>query len=88
MLPAGTSRGILHTKDSWFLTLFNEDENLSGTGECSIIQGLSPDFTDEISYEKKLNEVIEKLKGLALADFFSLIRSAVHGHRNMPRFFI
>ena len=70
ILPAGTSRGVLHTKDSWFLTLFNEDENLSGTGECSVIQGLSPDFMDEISYEKKLNEVIEKLKGWALADFF------------------
>ena len=70
ILPAGTSRGILHTKDSWFLTLFNEFEDLSGTGECSVIQGLSPDFMDEISYEKKLNEVIEKLKGWALADFF------------------
>ena len=74
ILPAGTSRGVLHTKDSWFLTLFNEDENLSGTGECSVIQGLSPDFMDEISYEKKLNEVIEKLKGWALADFFSHLK--------------
>jgi len=72
--PAGTSRGVLYTKDSWFLTLFNEDDSISGTGECSVIKGLSPDFVDEISYEKKLNEVLEKLKGWSLSDFFSKLK--------------
>jgi O-succinylbenzoate synthase len=39
--PAGTSRGILYEKKSWFLIL--ERDNLSGIGECSLIPGLSPD---------------------------------------------
>jgi o-succinylbenzoate synthase len=40
--PSGTSRGILHTKDSWFLILTDE-EGKTGIGECSLIPGLSPD---------------------------------------------
>ncbi len=39
--PAGTSRGILYEKKSWFLIL--ERNNLTGIGECSLIPGLSPD---------------------------------------------
>ena len=33
--PSGTSRGILTTKDSWFLIL--EEEGNNGLGECSLI---------------------------------------------------
>ncbi len=54
IFPAGTSRGVLHTKDSWFLSIFNEENATFGTGECSIIEGLSPDFLDEFTYEQKL----------------------------------
>ena len=72
IFPAGTSRGVLHTKDSWFLSIFNEENATFGTGECSIIEGLSPDFLDEFTYEQKLRSLIEKLKDLALADFFIL----------------
>lgn len=39
--PAGTSRGILYEKKSWYLIL--ERNNLTGIGECSLIPGLSPD---------------------------------------------
>lgn len=53
--PGGTSRGVLHTKDSWFL--IGEDNTFSypAIGECSIIKGLSPDNTDQI--EEKLDEL-------------------------------
>ncbi|HJX70921.1 MAG TPA: o-succinylbenzoate synthase, partial [Bacteroidales bacterium] len=51
--PAGTSRGILHNKKSWFVIL--ESNNLSGIGECSLIPGLSPD--DKTGY----HAVIENL---------------------------
>jgi o-succinylbenzoate synthase len=48
--PAGTSRGVYHTKDSWFL--FLDDGNNTGVGECSIITGLSiddcPGFEDKL----------------------------------------
>ena len=37
--PSGTSRGVLKTKDSWFLLL--KDKSQMGIGECSIIEGLS-----------------------------------------------
>lgn len=48
--PSGTSRGILTTKDSWFLIL--TDHGKRGIGECSILRGLShddrPDFEDTL----------------------------------------
>ena len=53
--PSGTSRGILTEKHAWILTAWDEaDSNIKGTGECSIIPGLSPDFTDFESYEEQL----------------------------------
>ena len=39
--PSGTSRGILKTKTSWFIIV--TDQNKTGVGECSLIDGLSPD---------------------------------------------
>lgn len=58
--PSGTSRGVLTHKESWFIEL--SDDRYTGLGECSVIPGLSPDFQDEIAYEKKLFEVIESLE--------------------------
>jgi len=49
-IPGGTSRGVLWSKDSWFLILKNDLK--TGIGECSIIEGLS---IDDLSYfESKL----------------------------------
>jgi o-succinylbenzoate synthase len=42
--PAGTSRGFLSSKPSWFILLEDDDQpGRFGLGECSIIEGLSPD---------------------------------------------
>jgi len=61
LFPAGTSRGVLHTKDSWFLIIRDWDDNeRSGIGECSIIPGLSPDPVDEIP--GKLERVCSELE--------------------------
>jgi len=60
--PSGTSRGILTHKSSWFLEI--SDGNRNGLGECSIIEGLSPDFLNEIQYESVLNETCTKLQKL------------------------
>tara|TARA_B110000305_G_scaffold28721_1_gene26878 strand:- start:1217 stop:2248 length:1032 start_codon:yes stop_codon:yes gene_type:complete len=49
-IPGGTSRGVLYSKDSWFIIL-NSDLK-TGIGECSIIEGLSIDNVSEI--ESKL----------------------------------
>lgn len=52
--PAGTSRGILHDKDSWFIFL-HDDENpkVVGTGECSVIPNLSIDAVPGIEVTVK-----------------------------------
>ena len=42
--PGGTSRGVLHSKDSWILSLCDTRQpNVIGTGEVSIIENLSID---------------------------------------------
>ena len=48
--PSGTSRGILTTKETWFIIL--ENNNKKGIGECGLLRGLSVD--DVPNYEQKL----------------------------------
>ena len=50
---SGTSRGILRTKDSYFIKI-NDGSN-TGIGECGILKGLS--YDDRPDYEQKLAEV-------------------------------
>jgi o-succinylbenzoate synthase len=58
--PSGTSRGILTTKDSWFLKVWHTNNpDIYGIGECSIIYGLSPDPTE--NYEQTLNKLINNI---------------------------
>jgi o-succinylbenzoate synthase len=54
--PAGTSRGVLLQKPSWYIYLYNEDESpYKGIGEVSILPGLSID--NELIIEQKLSEI-------------------------------
>jgi o-succinylbenzoate synthase len=48
--PSGTSRGVLNTKETWFLEL--EHEGKIGIGECAVFRGLSSD--DVPDYQLKL----------------------------------
>ena len=48
--PSGTSRGILRTKETWFILL--EEAGKFGIGECGLLRGLSVD--DRPDYEEKL----------------------------------
>ena len=48
--PSGTSRGIMKTKETWFLII--EHEEKKGIGECGILRGLSCD--DRPDYESQL----------------------------------
>ena len=48
--PSGTSRGVLKTKDTWFICI--ESEGKKGIGECGMFKGLSID--DRPDFEKKL----------------------------------
>jgi o-succinylbenzoate synthase len=49
ILPAGTSRGVMNVKQSWFLRI--EDGGIVGIGEISIIEGLSPEYEDQQQFE-------------------------------------
>ena len=48
--PSGTSRGVLHTKDTYYLMLKSGLD--WGIGECSVLTGLS--YDDRPDYEQKL----------------------------------
>jgi o-succinylbenzoate synthase len=66
VFPAGTSRGVLHDKHSWFLKLTdNERPGVTGWGECSPVWGLSPE--NETGLEKKLTELSQRIEQF---DFF------------------
>jgi o-succinylbenzoate synthase len=55
--PSGTSRGVLTTKETWFLLL--TDNNKLGVGECGILRSLSID--DRPDYEEKLQWLCENI---------------------------
>ncbi|MFC2119216.1 o-succinylbenzoate synthase [Bacteroidota bacterium] len=55
--PAGTSRGILYNKNSWYIVV--NELNKRGIGECSIIPMLSID--DKPDYENKLKWLCENI---------------------------
>ena len=55
--PSGTSRGVLTTKETWFLIIKEKDKY--GIGECGILRTLSID--DRPDYEEKLKWVCENI---------------------------
>ena len=60
-VPSGTSRGILKTKETWFIIIENDDKQ--GIGECGILRGLSAD--DRPDYEAQLQHTCNNIeKGL------------------------
>lgn len=55
--PAGTSRGTLLTKETWFLIISSKGKQ--GIGECAVFRGLSAD--DRPDYEEKLQWLCENI---------------------------
>ncbi|WP_339653945.1 o-succinylbenzoate synthase [uncultured Salegentibacter sp.] len=55
--PSGTSRGVLTTKETWFLKITEGDK--VGFGECGILRSLSVD--DRPDYEEKLQWVCNNI---------------------------
>lgn len=64
--PAGTSRGVLSKKKLWIITLNRLGKK--GVGECSIIEGLSPEYINDFQYESMLIEVIKILNQATLSE--------------------
>ncbi len=55
--PSGTSRGVLKTKETWFIVLEHDEKR--GVGECGLFRGLSID--DRPDYEEKLQWVCKHI---------------------------
>lgn len=55
--PGGTSRGVLHTKDTFILEVFQDGRK--GIGECGLFRGLSYDDVPE--YESKLSWLCDNI---------------------------
>ena len=53
--PAGTSRGIYITRDTWIVTVIDIETGQRGVGECAPLPDLSCDATPE--YEQRLRDV-------------------------------
>ena len=54
--PAGTSRGVYTTRQSWFVTATDDARpGVQGVGECAPLPDLSCDASPE--YEKRLHEL-------------------------------
>lgn len=71
---AGTSRGILLHKDTYFLKVWDESNpEVYGLGECALFKGLSREDTP--LYESKLREMCQNIglgKGTDLSEYSSL----------------
>ena len=64
---SGTSRGVLTTKDSWIIDLWDDEQpNVVGKGEASIIKTLNPEWNDY--YEAKLDEICSRIHETNLDD--------------------
>jgi o-succinylbenzoate synthase len=55
--PSGTSRGVLKSKETWFIVL--DLEGKRGIGECGLLRGLSVD--DRSDYEEQLKWTCEHI---------------------------
>lgn len=63
--PSGTSRGILKTKETWFIII--DAKGKQGIGECGLLRGLSVD--DRKDYEEQLKWTCEHIH-LGLDDLY------------------
>lgn len=64
--PSGTSRGILTEKQAWYVTLSSSESEIHGTGEISIIPGLTKEFDTLESYNNWLETCIYELNSAEL----------------------
>lgn len=56
--PGGTSRGVLHEKETFILEI--SENGKKGTGECGLFRGLS--FDDRPDYEQKLQWLCDNIR--------------------------
>lgn len=69
--PAGTSRGVYTTRQSWFVTATdNAHPDILGVGECAPLPDLSCDTTP--NYEERLKELCNMVEAKGSIDYDAL----------------
>lgn len=68
--PAGTSRGVYHTRKVWYLLLTDTETGQCGVGECAPLPALSCD--DLPDYPRLLAEICEKTAADGHIDYEAL----------------
>ena len=68
--PAGTSRGVYHTRQVWYLLLTDTETGQYGVGECAPLPALSCD--DLPDYPRLLAEICEKTAANGYIDYEAL----------------
>lgn len=64
--PGGTSRGVMTQKKAWFISVWeSKTPDVIGVGECSIIEGLSPDYENDQQYEAQVEHCVENISDFA-----------------------
>jgi o-succinylbenzoate synthase len=80
---AGTSRGVLRHKDTWFIKIRDQAEpSIIGRGECGPLKGLSVD--DRPDFEDKLGEVCNQISRWDLDELAVADLSKIFSLRNFP----
>ncbi len=70
-IPSGTSRGVMNSKETYFLILKTEEG--FGVGECGLLRGLSID--DRPDYEEELAGVCENIElGVTEVDLYEALQ--------------
>jgi o-succinylbenzoate synthase len=77
---AGTSRGVLTEKDTYFVKICTRDNpQVYGIGECSVLKGLSID--DKVDYESYLANICAELSDYEFTGDISLILKELIGNQ-------
>jgi o-succinylbenzoate synthase len=65
---AGTSRGVLTQKDTYFIRIWDENHpSCVGVGEANVLKGLSID--DREDFEEQLQKIIQKIENQTLSRY-------------------
>lgn len=71
---AGTSRGILNSKDSWIIKVYDDaSSHIAGWGEASLIPGLSIDHGPD--FEEKLQSIASQFRGRPIEEILGNYKS-------------
>ncbi len=67
---AGTSRGVMKTRDSWIIKFTNLENGSIGFGECAPLAGLSKEFISVENYQNTIKSFLKEIDTLESCESF------------------